>query len=384
MISVLSPAPTGATMAATAAEPDTAPATTPNPSTLTAKTLADVREQVERDDEGKWDSIARCQTLTLHQGRLVFPEASEQGYDSGLALTPWATSQACQQLGLPAAYFKRCPAFLKDQNFNYWQRFYDVGHQLGKADQEPDAAWMLRCKGGAVRGILSPRYAKLDNRQLLDALFPLLSSTRYHVSLAQLTPESFHLRLIDSTIARDVLPGDRLFVGIHVANSEVGLRAVTVDALVFRLICTNGLIRRVNEKSLLRQRHIHVADARFRELLERAIREAVTVAAGFIEQMALAVKTPVPDPEQAILMLGQAWNLPQSTQELIRFALLGEPRTSEQESLYGLTNALTSAAQRLGIEERFTLETLAGLLIDTTSPSAAAHSLRTRLLSASK
>ena len=49
---------------------------------------------------------------------------------------------------------------------------------------------------------------------------------------------------------------------------------------------------RLKERSLLRQRHIHVSEPRFQQMLERAIAEAVVVAAGFIEQMALAIKTP--------------------------------------------------------------------------------------------
>jgi hypothetical protein len=348
------------------------------------KTLADVQEQVREDDAGKWDSIARCREITLHQGRLAFSEAGEQGYDTGLALTPWALGQLCHQLGLPAAYVKKCPAFLQDQNVNYWNRYHETGRQLTRADHAPDAAWLLRCKGGSVRGVLSPKYARLDNTQLLEALFPLLAATRYQVGLVQLTPESFHLRLVDQRIARDVLPGDRLLIGIHLANSEVGLRAVTVDACVYRLVCLNGLIRRVNEKSLMRQRHIHIADTRFKEILARAIQEAVTVAAGFIEQMARAVKMPVPDPENAILALGQLWNLPQQTQEYVRFALLGEPMRGQQETLYGLVNALTRAAQRLSIEERFELETLAGVLIDTESTAPSITNLRARLLSGAK
>jgi hypothetical protein len=345
------------------------------------KTLDDVREQVQSDDSGKWDSIVPCQQISLYQGRLVFPLAQADGYDEGMALTPWALSQACQRLGLPTAYFKKCPPQLQDQNFNYWNQSAEVGRQLVKADADPDGAWLLRSKGATVRGVLSSRYARLDNTHLLEALFPLLSGTRYQVGLVQLSSESLHLRLVDPLISRDVLPGDRLLVGIHVANSEVGLRAVTVDACVFRVVCTNGLIRRINNRSLLRQRHLHVSEPRFKEMLERAIGEAVTVAAAFIEQMALAIKTPIPDPEQALSVLADAWKLSQQTVEFVRFALYGESQHGQQDTLYGLVNALTNAAQRLSPDDRFELETLAGVLIDTTATASQADTaLRNRLL----
>jgi hypothetical protein len=168
---------------------------------------------------------------------------------------------------------------------------------------------------------------------------------------------------------------------VHVANSEVGLRAVTVDACVYRVVCSNGLLRRLNNKSLLKQRHIHVAEPRFQQMLEAAIQEAVVVAAGFIEQMALAVKTSVPNPEAAVETLAKAWNLPKQTVEWVKFSLFGEPQPG---TLYSLVNAVTQAAQRLGMEDRFELEMLASLLVDTNPATKAEHDLRQRILSGAK
>jgi len=343
-----------------------------------SRTLAQVREQIEADDAPKWDSLVPCRQLTLHHGRLVFPQAQHDGHEQGLSLTPWALSQLCQKLGIPAGYVKKCPPHLQDANVNYWNQSEKIGRQFDKADADPDQAWLLRARGNTLRGVLSSRYAKLDNAALLDTLLPIVGGTRYQVGLAQLTPESFHLRLIDPLIARDVLPDDRFLVGVHIANSEVGLRAVTVDAIVYRLVCSNGLVRRVNSRSLLRQRHYQVSEPRFADLLAQAVQEAVTVAAGFIEQMALAARTPLPNPEGALALLGQVWSLSQATQEQVRFALYAE---KPEGTLYALVNSLTLASQQLGPDDRFHLETLAGVLVDANSPSRADQSLRARVLS---
>jgi hypothetical protein len=344
------------------------------------KTLASVRDSVAADDAGKHDYVASVQDIALQYGRLFVPGADDDGM--GFAFTPWAIAQACGKLGIPAAYFSRCPANLQDAQFNHWRLQEEV---LRKIAGSSDAArWLVRAKNATVRSVLSAKYDKLDNRQLVEALLPRLPEGRYQVSLMELTEESFHLRLVDPRISRDVLPGDRLLVGIHVANSEVGFRAVTVDACVYRLVCSNGLVRRIEGKSLLKQRHIHVADHRFLPLLDEAIAQATLVAAGFVEQMALSIKTPVPDPERAIAHLGQAWGLSKQTQEFILLALLGEPKTSQQDTLYGLVNAVTNAAQRLRIDERFQLETLASVLIDTVAMGKAEHDLRQRVLSSPK
>jgi hypothetical protein len=321
-------------------------------------TFDDVQGQVEADDAGKWDQIVPCRTVTMEHGRLLVPGTDFEG---GLSLSPWAQGQLCSRLGLPAAYFKKCPPHLQDANFNHWNWHREVGNQLKAKDWDPDEAWMLRGKGTSVRGVLTPKYTKLDNAQLLSAILPFLTGKNFQVGLVQVNPESFHLRLIDPFVSRYVLPGDKLMVGIHIANSEVGLRAVTVDALVFREICTNGLIRRINQKSLLHQRHLHVSEPRFADMLGEAFQEAIAVAAGFIEQMAMATRTPITDPNKAIERLAGLWNLSKQTVELIKFALYGE---KNQDSLYGLINAVTQVAQQFAIEQRFEMETLASLLID--------------------
>ena len=103
---------------------------------------------------------------------------------------------------------------------------------------------MLRAKAENLRAVLSERYSPLDNATLLDELRVLLPDS-YRVDWFGLQDESLHLRVVDPARTRELLPDDALTVGIHLVNSEVGMRSVTVDALVYRLVCTNGLIRLV-------------------------------------------------------------------------------------------------------------------------------------------
>lgn len=92
-------------------------------------------------------------------------------------------------------------------------------------------------------------------------------------------------------------------VGLHVANSEVGSRAVTVDALVYRLVCTNGLIRLVKGKSLLYRRHVSWSASRFQEALQRAVMRALAAATAFLDQLQEATRTPVPDVAAVLALL---------------------------------------------------------------------------------
>ena len=335
--------------------------------------LDEVCERVSADDAGKHDNLVPIREVSMQHGRIYWPGADDDGF--GFALSPWAMGQACTKLGMPAAYFGRCPKELQDAQFNHWRGLPEELRK--KAGGDGGQQWTVRAKGATVRGVLSARYEKLDNRQLLSALLPALEGMNYPVKLFDLNDESFHLRLIDPRMSRLVLPGDPLIVAIHIANSEVGLRAVTIDACIFRQVCSNGMVRKIAGRSMLKQRHIHVATAQFVPLLQDAIAQARLVAAAFIEQMILSTKTVVPDPARAIEVLADAWKLSKQTAEYIRFGLYGE---SHQDTLYGLVNAVTSAAQKLPVESRFELETLASVLIDTTSESRADQALRSRIL----
>ena len=331
-------------------------------------------DRVHLDDAGKWDVSPARKELTLRGGRLCLPPSYEDDCPTGLTLTPWATSQLCQRLGIPTPYFKRCPPELKDLQANHWLRFAPATDECDcGGEPDPTAAkdetWLLRGRKDRLRGVLSSRYARLDNATLLDALRPLLQSreSRLEVKDFSLSEESLHLRLVDPAISREVLKDDRLFVGFHVSNSEVGVRSVRVDALVWRLVCANGLIRLVNGRSLFHRRHVSFDPDGFSRSLQSAIAEAVTEGAGLLERLALAAQAPVPDVPGAIRSLSEAWRLSERTQEMVTASLLSE-RSDQQETVYGLVNAFTSAAHHLDPEERYRIETLAARLAETGVP----------------
>jgi hypothetical protein len=342
-------------------------------------TFDEVHTKVQADDNGKWDVLADRNDLVLRDGQLGL--AHENGwYHASLAPTPWATAQLCQRLSIPVGYFRRCPTIIQDIQANYWLKHPLIerrshshtgnGHRPTNGTEtnasQPDEAWLLRARHGTLRAVLSARYSRLDNETLLRSVRPAIQtavSGRFSIELFALTGESLHLRLVDPSASREVLPDDRLMAGIHIANSEVGRRAVSIDAMVYRLICTNGLIGLVKGKSLLYQRHIHVSQERFGTAVENAINEALAAAAGFMEQLSQATREPIKDVDATLTRLADRWSLSQQTQERMRLSLLSE-RADQQETAYGMVNAITNAAQLLPPDDRYDLEVLAGHLLE--------------------
>lgn len=356
--------------------------------------LDEARERIQADDCGKWDTLTPRRELRLKDGCLAFALDRQEEQWQHLPLSNWATGQLCARLGVPAAYFRRCPSVLQDVQANYWLRELRDGVAMAKeakgsdgdewtsnegaigdkADNDmactcstenrktnDDERWLLRVKGDTVRAVLSERYSPLDNATLMNTLLHQLSS-RYRVDWFGLSSESLHLRLIDPEKTREVLPDDALSVGVHLANSEVGLRAVTVDALVYRLVCKNGLVRLVKGKSFLHRRHVYLDEARFAAALQEAVAGALGEAESFIEQLASTTKQRVEDGTGTLEQLAKQRGLPDHLLRAMTNVLHQEGKQSE--TLYGVVNAVTEAAQRLPDEARYDLEVLAGHLAE--------------------
>jgi len=164
--------------------------------------------------------------------------------------------------------------------------------------------------------------------------------------------------------AREVLPGDRLVAGLHIANSEVGKRSVTVDALVYRLVCQNGLVRLVKGRSLLHQRHVALTQPRMELALKSAIHDALIQSTGFMERLSWATEQHISDVPGTLDAIASDWGLSQALRGKVQEAILTEPRHLH-ETLYGLVNGLTGAAQALAADDRYTLEALAGKLLES-------------------
>lgn len=397
-----------------------------------------VRERVQSDDTGKWDIVLPKSQVVMQEGKLLFPDAKAYECQDGLDLSPWAVSQICQRLNIPTSYFRRCPVHLKDTQFNWWNgksktdlsgmtpgagnngsshngspddgssedSIWDGNHP---SDQSVDSAnepegyssgwsnstsnghqfkngiyagtdkseyWLLRARGETLRAVLTDRYTPLDNRILLDALSRSLPP-HLQVQWLALDDEAFHLRIIDPTLAKDVLADDRVMAGIHIANSEVGRRSVTVDAVVFRLVCSNGLIKLVKGKSILSQRHVAVSPYHFSALLRQGLSQALSASSQFMEQLTWSTTQRLKDVEAEMKSLMQHHHLSQGFVEQVKTSLKNE-RSDQQETVFGLTNALTAAAQSLDAEQRYDVEVLAGQILERRSMQSLKGASRSR------
>jgi len=93
-----------------------------------------------------------------------------------------------------------------------------------------------------IRGMLSDRYKIMDNKELLDYLEPHFENKDMVLLEAQLDDSHMSLKIRFPSLIGQPKQGDTCYGGIYLKNSEVGLSSLTFQTLVYRLVCTNGLM----------------------------------------------------------------------------------------------------------------------------------------------
>jgi hypothetical protein len=266
-----------------------------------------------------------------------------------LVLTDRARTQLLAKLGITSAYFDRCPEDLQRMQVNHFAR-----------SNPADRGVLLRTvRGGQVRAVLSGAYTPLDDSLIVPLVADLVGDEETTIQIADFGPDHTHLRILFARTDAEVRPGDVVRTGIHISNSEVGLRSVHVDALVFRLVCTNGAVRAEGGgRTSIR----HVGNpARLKDHLRGSILEARYVARRMVDDFRRSAAVQLPDPVAVIERHARSHDL---TQEQVLLTLAALRRRGDA-TLFGAVNAFTEAAQREStMERRYQMERAGTALLE--------------------
>lgn len=166
--------------------------------------------------------------------------------DKEFALNDTAHGQVGAALEIPAKYYERmrhdAPALLS-RNVNHW---------LGKEPKQR----MVRTLDGVGRAFLSNAYQRVENEEIAGVALPVLLDASQDVKIEScaLTESRMYIKAVFPKIQGEVRPGDVVQYGLSISNSEVGMGSVKIEPLIFRLVCSNGMII-INDASL-NARHI--------------------------------------------------------------------------------------------------------------------------------
>lgn len=339
----------------------------------TGRTLQELAVELERQAQSKKDYVADTRRLSMEptdSGVIL------QGVNGGMTLRPIAHQQLATSLAIPAPYYNRMLADAPDllsQNVNRW------------LERQP-AKKLIRTLDGQVRAILSDSYRPLDNLDLAEAVLPKLLDMTAEVVSCEVTENRFYLKAVTEKIQGEVKKGDMVQAGIVVSNSEVGQGSLRVEAMDYRLVCLNGMIR----EHSIRKAHLG-RGARGQDAIEDA-REFFRTETRIADDRAFFLKVQdalaaMFDDERFLLRLNQYRDA--SEQVIVadpvkvvevtakRFGLNDGERSSVLQHLirgsdlssWGLANAITRTAQDAESYDRATeLESLGGDVIMLPAP----------------
>jgi len=320
------------------------------------KTLQELAIEIDRQNKVKKDYIASTKEMAM----TVFhkEEGEKVRTDTALSLPGMAPfgineiahDQIGTKLGIPSKYYNRMlteePELLAT-NVNHWF-------------QKQPSKRMVRTLDSTARAFLSNSYRRIDNYEIAQAVFPMISGMEgATVESCEITEKRMYLKVVNPRITTEIVPGDVVQSGILISNSETGLGSVSVMPLVFRLVCSNGMIAadhgqkkyhtgRVNDGDgnyeIYRTETIQADDRAFIMKLQDTVR--ATADSIQFERIVSAMRTGATakitgDVPGVVELASKSYGISEKeSQGVLDYLIRGQDL-----SLYGLANAVTHQAQ---------------------------------------
>lgn len=350
-----------------------------------------VDTRLDELDQGNFDIATTASSLRVNDAGLLEINSGSlvEGAPDKVELygfTDWSFTQLAQMAGIPSNFLKKSPTghgkASKRALIEKWLENKSTAPVLLRMKRNPlkvdengneTTETLVDEKTGTsghVRGILSGHTVPFGMRDAVTAIRPWALQYGMKIQLGNMTERSAHLRLIfpefldlsaghgesQSTDDGILAPGDLHSLGVHLATSEVGYRSLTVDLMVFRLVCTNGMITQSDRTSLYHRRQANLDPSTVRQELGIALEEARSKTQELTDRLKDLKLQVLPEPELTLESFLRSNGAPASFIADAKEAWKKEPVKTK----FGILQAVTRAAQRSPIDVRTEYERLAG------------------------
>ncbi len=336
------------------------------------KTIQELYQKLEDQRENRKDMIADTRSLIVNSTDGTSTLSVSTGNDvMTYAVSDVAHRQIADRLGIPFKYYDRMrleyPDLL-DRNINGWLQ------------KNPEKR-MLRTLDGRLRAFLSDRYRRLDNLELVDHVLPVIAQMKgCSIESCDITETHLYMKIINRTMKAELTPGDVVQAGFVISNSEIGLGALKVEPLVYRLVCKNGMISKdLAHKKYHAGRQVEDTDNAYELYSDETlaaddkayfmkVQDIVSAAVDetrfnlTVGKMRASMNIQTGDnPVKTVEVLGDKYVLSKTE----RATILRHFIMSNDYTAFGLINAVTRSSQDITDYNRATeLERLGGTLLD--------------------
>jgi hypothetical protein len=327
-------------------------------------TIMEMASEVRRQSSEKADYIVDTRRLEMEAfgNGIVMKMLNDDRVDmiEPLDVRQIAHRQIGARIKIPATYYDRMlegnPELLA-QNVNSWFQ------------REPEQR-MLRTLDGSARAFLGNTYRLIDNFEILQAVLPIIGEIEdARFESCQVTESKMYIKVINPRLESEVSVGDVVQAGVMITNSEVGQGSFTVQPLILRLVCMNGMVvnsaktRKIHRGSantadenylIYSDKTLAAEDHAFMLKVQDTVRAAVDEARfnRVIELMreASGARMTTSDIPAVVKLASKDYGLTESEGS----GILNQLIEDRNYTLYGLSNAVTRYSQDVNSYDRAT------------------------------
>ena len=342
------------------------------------RTIQEMAAEIMRQSQAKADYLVNTGSLAMEvwDQRPMLHLRDTDGVElvEPLEIQSTAHQQIGDYLEIPRKYYRRMlgeDAELLAYNVNRWLR------------QSPEQR-MIRTMDGHARAFLSNRYRRIDNLDIANITLPIIGEMKDAIyASCELSEDYMYIKVVNPRLTAEVVPGDIVQGGVIITNSETGQGSVCVQPLVYRLVCSNGMV--VNDAKMRRyhvgrltstdddfqiysQETLDADDQAFVLKLQDTVRAAVDEAkfAAVLEKMRQSkdAKLNTADIPSVVKLASSSFKITEAESTgVLQHLIEGGDLT-----LYGLANAVTRYSQDVESYDRATRLEEIGYEVMTMSP----------------
>lgn len=238
----------------------------------TGRNLNELATEIIRRADAKLDLLTPSRSVGV---ALADGPHMRVGAERTFGMLPLAHQQVVHHLGVPKNHY--------DYLLGHGATIPVKGLREGPGDDVGTPLWsvwvnallaarpaterrMVRTLDGDVRAFLSDRYRPIDNEEVAEKILPILQAhdLDWQNASMEVTDTRLYIRVINPAMKVDLVARakaaagsqhhiydaskllerdtDEVVAGVQITNSEVGLGTFAITPLVFRRVCSNGLV----------------------------------------------------------------------------------------------------------------------------------------------
>ena len=292
--------------------------------------------------------------MHLSEGIMSMSSGTVEGRFSSHAL-----SQLFSRFGIPNSYASFCmknKAYgLLQDNLSHWVDKFG-GDFLFRFFKDYDGT-------DIVRAFLTEKYKAFDTLDIMNVARSNIDLNRnYSVRSYTMNPERLHIRLVSDEAMK--VSGEDLFMGVTIDSSDVGRSSLRMSIIVYKQVCTNGLVLPAGISRVYRQIHFGAGADKFNESITACLSAVGQIKHTAEEIIVNSSKKDLPfdrDSEDSVEKFRVAHKLSKPVMEdslkLLDSNVYGKP------TLWTFINCLTESAQKVTLDSRLEVEKEAGRLL---------------------